>query len=467
MRPAGWRLTGAVLGVAGLVCAGLAVTGGGSSSGGASTPTVRTPLWSTRRVPELVTDAAGGQKLQAALDADVTGLAGSCFVVAEGRQAVASRQPDTALIPASTQKLLTATTAVMVLGPDFHYETKAVAAAAPSAGTVPQLWLVGAGDPLLGTADYVAYLQSQPTTRDDVVTTRLESLADGIVMAGVRSIPGGVIGDDSRYDQQRYVPSWPASYRTEPNIGPLGALTVNGGYKLAGGRVTPVDDPALYAAQTLTQLLAARGVQVGPPKAHQPAPAGATAVASVSSPSLHDILVSDLRSSNNLPSELLAKELGVRAAGQGTTVAGTHVVTTTIQGLGIPTTGLNLVDGSGLDRGNRVSCTTLARVLDLASEPAFHTVLDGLPVAGASGTLVVLQGPGLTGKLRAKTGSLNGVSGLAGLLDNGRALRFAVLLNGNLTLAQDMESRARFAATLATFPDAPTGLVPAPAPAAP
>jgi D-alanyl-D-alanine carboxypeptidase/D-alanyl-D-alanine-endopeptidase (penicillin-binding protein 4) len=467
VRPGAWRLTGAALAVAGLVCAGLALSGGGASGGGSPGP-VGTPLWSPRRVPGLVTDAAGAQRLQAALDADVSGITSSCFVVAEGHQALASRAPDTALLPASTEKLLTATAALKVLGPDFHYETKAVAAPAPSGGSVPQLWLVGAGDPVLATADYVAYLQSQPTTRDDVVTTRLEALADGIVSQGVRSIPGGVVGDDSRYDQQRYLPTWEPSYRTEPNIGPLGALTVNGGYKVAGGHPAPVDDPALHAAQTLTQLLQARGVQVGPPKAHQAAPPGATAVASVSSPSLHDILVSDLRASNNLADELLVKELGVRAAGQGTTVAGMHEVAAILQGLGIPTSGLNLVDGSGLDRGNRVRCTTLAQVLDLARQPAFRTVLDGLPVAGESGTLAVrLRGTALAGKLRAKTGSLNGVSGLAGLLDAGRPLRFVVLMNGSLTLAQDMDERERFASTLATFPDAPAGLVPGPAPPSP
>src|SRR5260370_1059285 len=141
---------------------------------------------------------------------------------------------------------------------------------------------------------------------------RPEPLADAIVTQGVRSIPGGVVGDDARYDAQRYLPSWPPSYRTDPDIGPLGALTVNGGYKLVGGsRLVPVDDPALAAAQTLTQLLQARGVQVGPASAHQPSPAAPATVASVSSPPLRDILTSDLRASNNLTGELLVKELGV------------------------------------------------------------------------------------------------------------------------------------------------------------
>jgi D-alanyl-D-alanine carboxypeptidase/D-alanyl-D-alanine-endopeptidase (penicillin-binding protein 4) len=188
-------------------------------------------------------------------------------------------------------------------------------------------------------------------------------------------------------------------------------------------------------------------------------------VASVSSPPLRDILTSDLRASNNLTGELLVKELGVRVGGQGTTSAGVRAITSTLQGLGVPTSGLSLVDGSGLDRGDRVSCRTLASVLDLAAQPAFRTILDALPVAGEQGTLAGrLQGTPLAGKLRAKTGTLSGVGGLAGVLDVGRPLRFALLLNGNLTLAQAMDARGRFAVTLATFPDiSGDALVPAPA----
>lgn len=454
MSRTAWRAVAAVLGVAALVCLGLAVRGS-SASGGTTTGALGTPLWSARRVPTLVGDAAAAQHLQRALDGDVSGVASSCFVVAEGRQPLAAHAPDGALIPASTEKLLTATAALRILGPDFRYETKVVAAAPPAGGAVPEAWLVGAGDSVLATGDYAAYLQSQPFTHDVAVTTPLEPLADAIVARGIRRISGGVVGDDSRYDEQRYVPSWPASYRTDPEIGPLGALTVNGGYRLVGGnRLVPVADPALAAAQTLTQLLEARGVQVGPATAHQHPPAVNATVASVSSAPLRDIVTSDLRASNNLTGELLVKEMGVRAGGQGTTTAGLHAVTSTLQGLGIPTSGLSLVDGSGLDRGNRVSCRTLASVLDLAAQPAFRTVLDALPVAGEQGTLSGrLRGTPLEGKLRAKTGTLTGVGGLAGVLDVGRPLRFALVLNGNLTLVQAMDARDRFAGILATFPD--------------
>jgi D-alanyl-D-alanine carboxypeptidase/D-alanyl-D-alanine-endopeptidase (penicillin-binding protein 4) len=463
-----WRRLSVGLALAALVCIAVAaIPGSGGGSGGTSTA-LATPVWSARRAPELVVDGVGAQRLQASLTADLAGDPGSCFVVSEGAEPLAALNPTAPLLPASTEKLLTATAALVVLGPNFKYETKAVSDQSPdSSGTLDRLWLVGAGDPVLATADYAAYLQSQPEEKG-FITTSLESLADAIVAKGVKRIPGGIIGDDSRYDAQRYVPSWPSSYRTDPEIGPLGALTVNSGYQLQGtNKLVPVPDPALYAASQLTNLLTARGVQVGSPSAHTKAPANATPVASIFSPTLHDILVSTLETSDNLAAELLAKEMGVHTSGQGTTAAGTQVIMSTLTRLGVPTAGLSLVDASGLDRGDRISCTTLAAVLDLAQTPQFQTILQGLPVAGQDGTLADrLANTPLAGKLKAKTGTLNGVSSLAGLLDGGRPLQFALLVNGSVPDKAAAEAvREGFAGILATFPNAPaaSALVPSPA----
>ena len=466
-RQTRWRRLSVALVVAAAACVVVAALPSSSGAGGGRTATLGTPLWSARRAPELLVDGVGAQRLQASLTADLAKQPGSCFVVSEGPEALAALNPDTPLLPASTAKLLTATAALDVLGPTFKFETKAVSDQAPDNATLDRLWLVGSGDPVLATADFRTYLASQPEQKG-FTTTSLESLADAIVAKGVKRIPGGIIGDDSRYDTQRYVPTWAASYRTDPEIGPLGALTVNDGYQVKGpNKVVPVSDPALYAATELTNLLTARGVQVGPPSAHTKAPDAATPVASVLSPSLHDILAASLTTSDNLAAELLAKELGVHASGQGTTAAGTQVIASTLTRLGIPTAGLTLADASGLDRGDRSTCTTLARVLDLAETPQFQTILQGLPVAGENGTLADrLAGTPLAGKLKAKTGTLNGVSGLAGLLDGGRPLRFALLVNGNVPdkLAAEVV-REGFAGILATFPSAPapSALVPAPA----
>lgn len=459
------RVTIGILVLAALVCAAVALRPA-STPGGSTGTAVRTPLFSPRRLPELIVDSVGAQRLQVALDSDVSAQ-NACFLVSEGGQARAVHNPDTPLIPASTEKLLTAAAALNILGPDFKYETKAVAATAPQAGVVTRLWIVGAGDPILETGDYLAYRQTQPTSHN-AIATRLETLADAIAAQGVKQIPGGIVGDDSRYDQQRYVPSWPPSYRTDPDIGPLGALTVNDGYRLVGGHPVPVDDPALATAATLTTLLQARGIQVGPAAAHVPVPATTTPIASVTSPALRDILMFFLRSSDDLTGELLTKELAAHSGAPGTTAAGVQRITATLQALGLPTAGLTLVDGSGLDRGDRATCRLLAATLDLGLQPQYRTILDGLAVAGQDGTLAVeFNGTPLAGKLHAKTGFLNGVDGLVGHLDTGRPLRFAVLLNGNLTMADAFAARERFATILATFPDAPAAdaLVPAPTPA--
>ena len=122
-------------------------------------------------------------------------------------QLMAAHNADLGVTPASTQKLLAAAVVLSTLGAGFRFDTKVVAATPPSGGSADRLWLVGAGDPGLSTADYQAQLADNPQSKD-TVTTSLAALADSIVAAGVRRIPGGIDGDDSRYDGQRYPPTW-------------------------------------------------------------------------------------------------------------------------------------------------------------------------------------------------------------------------------------------------------------------
>jgi D-alanyl-D-alanine carboxypeptidase/D-alanyl-D-alanine-endopeptidase (penicillin-binding protein 4) len=449
--------------LAAVAVAVVALTGGNAAPATVPTGALATPLWSPRRVPAPVVDVVGAQHLQLALDATL-GASSGCFVVHVGGAVVASRNPQTPLLGASTAKLLTAAATLNALGPNFRFETRAVATSAPTGGSLDKLWLVGAGDPVLATADYATFLESKVETRGTVVT-RLETLADGIVAAGVRRISGGVAGDESRYDNQRYLPSWKEVYRTDGTIGPLGALTVNDGFRAWTPNKVAVDDPALYAAQELTQLLRARGVDVGT-ATRGTMPAGARTIATLASPPLSDVVASMLQDSDNLSAELLTKELAVHAGGPGTTATGVAAIAAQLRVLGVPTGGLVLVDGSGLDRGNRLSCAALDAALTLASRTRFRALSDGLPVAGRSGTLGDrLVGTVLDGRLHAKTGSLDGVTGLAGSLDHSPPIRFTFVDNGSFSEGAGITLRERFAATLAGYPDAPSGdaLVPAPA----
>ena len=434
-----------------------------------------TPLWSPRRVPQPIVDAVGAQRLQSQLDAALGG-GQSCVVVHAGSGDVASHTPNLALAPASTEKLLTGLAAMSALGSEFKYETKVVAPSDPANGTVDRLWLVGAGDPSLSTPDYPGMVESNPrrnteeqATGPSKSATSLATLADAIAAAGVRNIPGGIQGDDSRYEAVRYVPSWPATYRTDPEIGPVGALTVNHGMGAIQPKLTAVDDPAVFAATQLSDLLRARGVSVGTP-GRSTAPEGAKPIASVQSAPLQDLVAAALESSDNLAMEMFVREVGVKVAKQGTTAAGAKGVVDKVHELGVPVDGVALVDGSGLDRGNRVSCQTLMSVLGFGARPEFNALWNGLAVAGQTGTLAdAFRGSALNGKLHAKTGSLQGVTGLAGFVDTGRAVVFSYLASGDFSLATGVGMRGRVAEIIGQFPDAPPAdqLVPAPTPPAP
>jgi D-alanyl-D-alanine carboxypeptidase/D-alanyl-D-alanine-endopeptidase (penicillin-binding protein 4) len=421
-----------------------------------------TPLWSPRRVPQPIVDAVGALRLQAALDTEMGGLNG-CFVVDEGGAPLASRSPETPLVPASTQKLVTAAAALTVLGPETRLETRALAAQPVQEGTVERLFLVGGGDPLLMTPDVQALREEIPELRG-TPTTSMAALADAIVAAGVRRIPQGIAADDSRYENLRYLPTWDPDYRTEGQVGPLGALTVNGGFVELRPEPIPADDPALLAAEKLGELLEDRGVDVGRAPARENAPSGAAEIAKVQSPTITEVVAEDLSTSNNLASELMTREIGLRMSQQGTTAAGTQAILAKLVELGLPTANVVMVDGSGLDKGNRSTCALLAGAIGLGDRPEYATLWSGLAVAGQSGTLVDQIGGELTGKVRGKTGTLSNASGLVGLVEVSRQLRFAFLINADVPETAAIAQRARLVAIIATFPDAPAAdaLVPQP-----
>ncbi|MEX0664850.1 MAG: D-alanyl-D-alanine carboxypeptidase/D-alanyl-D-alanine-endopeptidase [Acidimicrobiia bacterium] len=458
------RTLAVVLAVVAGVCAFLGIRRSDATVEAVNRGAVATPVWSPRRVPQPIVDAVGGQRLQIALDAAVVGV-DACFVVDEGGAPIAVRSPDVPLVPASTEKLVTGAVALAVLGADAHLVTRAVAAAAPKDGVIERLWLVGGGDFLLMTPEAQALREQLPELRG-MPTTSFSALADSLVAAGVRTIPGGIVGDDSRYETLRYLPTWKDTYRTEGQVGPLGALTVNGGFSQLQPTPIPVPDPAVFAAAELGRLLEARGVTIGRGADRGTSPKGAVEIATIESPPMSAVIGEMISASDNLGAELLTREIGLQVTQQGTTAAGIQAITQTLNELGLPTANLAIVDGSGLDRGNRVTCQLLDATLDLGAEPEFAALWSGLAVAGQSGTLVEqLDGTVLEGKLRGKTGSLDGVTGLVGLIEVGRPLRFAFIANGAFTETGGIGLRSQIATIIATFPDAPAGdqLVPRPA----
>jgi D-alanyl-D-alanine carboxypeptidase/D-alanyl-D-alanine-endopeptidase (penicillin-binding protein 4) len=271
------------------------------------------------------------------------------------------------------------------------------------------------------------------------------------------------VGDETRYDTQRYVPTWPARYIDQGSTGPLSALAVNDGfarYPTKDDREVALEaaaDPAANAAAVLTRRLEARGVSVvGAPRSGR-APAGGVEVAAVASPPLLDVVGQLLRESDNDTGEMLLKELG-RVAGQATTSGGARRLAGLLDDGTVDLTGLQVVDGSGLSVDNRVTCDLLVDVLGRAGTGELLT--DLLPVAGESGTLERrFADTPLAGVLRAKTGSLRAVSALAGFVtDDDPALTFAVVANvpDGTTLPVAVDGvEARVAEVLASWPRTP------------
>ena len=345
-----------------------------------------------------------------------------CVSVTDGDQVLFEVNGDQPASPASVTKILTAIVALDALGPGHRFTTE-VRATPPVDGVVTgDLTLVGGGDPVLGTEAWAA-------ATDRAIHTSLDALADRVVASGVRVVEGRVVGDDSRYDRVRTVPSWPRRLVADGESGPLSALSVNDGFRVWGHPGVPFGDPPAGAAAVFLDLLRSRGVDVRGEAVAGSLAGNTTTIAAVDGAPLDDLVAAMLRDSDNETAELLFKELGRVSGRGGSTVGGEVFVHTRLTSLGLPVGASRVADGSGLSDDNRVSCRLLTAALSLQG----NRIAEGLAVAGQSGTLRTrFRGTEVAGRLRGKTGSLDGVSGLAGFVDtdDGRRLTFALIVNG-------------------------------------
>jgi len=286
-------------------------------------------------------------------------------------------------------------------------------------------------------------------------------LADNIKAAGVTKISGDIVGDDSRYDTERYVPSWPNRYKREDTVGPMSALIVNDGVTGYSkdpdkpAKVRMPGDPPVLAAETLKTYLGQRGITVTGNPSSGKAPTGTAEVARLET-TMEDEITEMLSFSDNTTAELINKELGLKAAGSGTTVAGTKATIAVLEKMGIDTKGLVINDGSGLDDGNRLTCDLLTAVLDKQGPDS--GLAKALSIWGQRGTLRKHpRGAGLDGKVLAKTGTLTTppVASLAGFetTKSGDVLTFSFLQNGAKT---DAGLQDKLALALLDYPQAPS-----------
>jgi D-alanyl-D-alanine carboxypeptidase/D-alanyl-D-alanine-endopeptidase (penicillin-binding protein 4) len=352
---------------------------------------------------------------------------------------VASLQPDTPRIPASTMKLVTSAGALIELGGDFRFQTHLSVAA----GTVPQgrvlvgpLYLRGSGDPVLATRAYASrYLAGR--------ATRLADLARPLRAAGIRRVRGPIVADERLFDSRRLGPGWPSYYSAYAS--PLSALATNQDFA-GNGRGAHVTSPPLAAAQRLRATLAGFGVTQAGALRVGAAPASGRILATATSPPLRAIVRAMNLDSDNFIAETLAKDVGAYATGRGTTRAGTAHTAALLRSRSILGPRDRLADGSGLSRSNRLSASSLVRLIAAADgDAAWGAPLIASLARGGEGTLVrrFRSGPA-TRRVRAKTGYLNGVSTIAGRVVSRRGQRyaFALLMNSaDITGARATQDR--------------------------
>jgi len=415
-----------------------------------------TPILSIRRAPQTLATVKSEEGLVAQLNDVAVNTINeqSCLVVTLDGRTVFDHGGDTPVTPASNEKLLTAAVALKALGPDYAFTT-ALKGNLVDGVVDGDLYFVGGGDPLLSTNDYVTSNLKYPPFN----VTSLEALADNLVAAGVTRVRGKVVGDESRYDAERYVPTW-ASDIKDQEAGPLSALMVNDSTRQIGTVRRWTDNqggPAAGAARTLAALLQDRGVAVGGGSAAGSAPPDAPVLASVQSQPMSAIVQEMLTTSDDNTAEMLLKEVGLAVGGAGTTVAGAQAASTTLQGMGIDIGKLNIVDGSGLDSSNIVRCNILIQIL--AMQPLDGPIATGLPVAAQTGSLATefVDSP-IAGQLHAKTGSLSNVKSLTGYLPTAAGtIELSMILNG-----QNVGNEGNYlpawnalGSALATYPSGP------------
>lgn len=341
-------------------------------------------------------------------------------------------------IPASVEKLFTTSTALLRLGPSATLQTSVVVA--PEAVVEPggvlrgNVVLVGGGDPFFGDHDGSA-----------------ARLARALRAAGIRQVTGSVVGDESAFDTTRA--GCCRGYDTDLG-GVLSALTYDRGIFRGRARL----DAGRFAAARFAQRLEKAGVKVAGRSRAGVAPDGAKTLASVASLPVGELARYINVPSNNFAAEMLFKELGARYRNAGTTAAGADVVRDTLDDFGVRP---RIVDGSGLSRRDRATPRQVVRLLErMRNQDIATSFRSSLAVAGHTGTVKArMRGTPASGNCQVKTGTLRGVSALAGYCRTagGRDIGFALMFNrANTFVAKARENRIAAAiARLTTPADAP------------
>ena len=348
--------------------------------------------------------ARADELLEKALDDDALGPKVHALVTSATGEALYEQGSTSEATPASTLKLLTALAALTNLEPDTTIETV----------VVPEV--IGDGIVLVGGGD--ATLQTDASQSKDPSLARLaQQTARRLLDSGVKSIE--LAYDDSLFTGPSVSPEWEDDYVSSGVVAPVTALMADEG-RVSTDSLARYPDPAAAAAQTFGELLTEEGVKVMGDVNEVTASATTEPIASVESAPATELVERMLLESDNQLAESLAR-LAANEAGYPASFTGAaSTIEDAAAAEDIDVTQMDVFDGSGLSRDNRVSAEGLTQVLMTAGDDTqFQPILSGLPIAGFDGTLfdrfLELPESAGAGVVRAKTGTLTGISAESGI----------------------------------------------------
>ncbi len=324
--------------------------------------------------------------------------------------------------PASTTKLFTAATALAKLKADYRFETTLYIDTDEDTGSTNNVYLKGKADPVLQRGDLI-------------------KLADALLQTGVQSIQGNIVIDETYLDRVPEGPGW--MWDDRPLI--ISALSIR--------EIEPDTNTwnrAYACGHLLKTALMDRGVSVSGKVVSGTVPSDAQVVAKHLSAPLADILKLMNKPSDNWIAELVFKTIGAEVVGEpGTWQKGRQAVTEFLGKIIDDPPPHRFVDGSGLSRYNLLNAELLTNLLVYMYQnfELMPEYLASLPIAGVDGTLKNrMQGMYAEKVLRAKTGTLSGVSALAGytLTADDEVFAFGILIShyvGPPALARSIQDK--------------------------
>ncbi|MGA1835671.1 D-alanyl-D-alanine carboxypeptidase/D-alanyl-D-alanine-endopeptidase [Herbiconiux sp. 11R-BC] len=414
----------------GAFAAGAAVAGGSSApvavvDSATATPTpsataTPTPSVTARAQPQ----AAGAPSpirtcsvADLATDSRLGTFLGSVRNAATG-EVLFDRSANTYARTASVMKVLTSSAALAVLGPDYRVPTTVVKGANPG-----EVVLVGSGDITLASTGSNIY-QDAASLPELAAQVKAAWAADPST-AGTPIT--SIVLDASAFSGDRWQPSWNRKELYDGYSSEVTALQVDGDRDDPSANVSARSENAvLRAGQSFA-------ISLGVPNAtlaEGTASAGAAQLGQVLSAPVSTMIPDALLRSDNTEAEMLARLVAVKLGVGSDFGALQKAIPQALATYGLDTSGLTIVDGSGLSDDNGVSPNFLSQLFIKIDdrEGNLGIIADGLPVAGRSGTLAGrFNGTPAAGNVIAKTGWIDTGYTLSGIIDaaDGSVLTFA------------------------------------------